>query len=568
MKTDRFSDSIRRKLESIRPEFTEKDWTRMQSALHQATPPHPGPSVTGGGSMWAGQPWLLAAATVSTVVLVAVSAWQWREINTLRQAVEQLNGQPGTVQTAPAPTQPERVAATTPADALPQPGRTPASPSVTNADQSALRQRDTVYIVRRVPVPQLLPVEAGKERSVQRTEMPPEQRYATAPKKLISANESRPDENQNSNNNPTTNGDSSTSSIEKNDANLPAESLNKSVREGTKNRQLSSSQKRGTNPSRSSSAGNANLEKNQPDRQQPTSAYNPVTETSDPNFAKTTAPTTPQPGTALGQNALPAEAGRTTIAVEQLASLPMNADRNWQAQLIKRAKKIRVAQPAVPTVAVAQPTEKAPASQPVRVATRFRAGVGGELSGSVWSAGLFTEVLIGKHLALGIGLGKGTHSSSFIDDFDFESRTNRDFRREFPRGLDPKREILSIDTRVTRLQLPVNIGYRIPLSQSVTLIPSVGTNLNLNSVEHVAFYMPIYGPQRGYEKGTFSLSRSVDLLTNFQVAPGVEWQRGHWVAQGSPVFNVPVQAQSNSAQAIPGWPQTALGLRARLLYQF
>ncbi len=85
MKTDRFSDIIRRKLESIRPEFTDKDWTRMQASLQQAMPPPPGSPTTGtpfSGGTWSGSSWLLAAATVSTVVLIAFSLWQRSEINT------------------------------------------------------------------------------------------------------------------------------------------------------------------------------------------------------------------------------------------------------------------------------------------------------------------------------------------------------------------------------------------------------------------------------------------------------------------------------------------------------
>ena len=116
MKTDRFSDIIRRKLESIRPEFTDKDWTRMQASLQQAMPPQPGSPTTGtpfSGGVWSGSPWLLAAASVSTVVLIAFSLWQRSEINTLRETVGQLKQQSVATQPAPASITPNRSALST-----------------------------------------------------------------------------------------------------------------------------------------------------------------------------------------------------------------------------------------------------------------------------------------------------------------------------------------------------------------------------------------------------------------------------------------------------------------------
>ena len=568
MKADRFSDSIRRKLESIRPEFTEKDWTRMQSTLHQATPPHPGPSVTSGGSMGAGHPWLLAAATVSTVVLMAVSVWQWRQINSLRQATEQLRQQNPAAQTTPR----QEVPVLTGTGSLQKPETSQNAPVAPVPEQAAIRPRDTVYITRRVAVPQQTDVEPTKERSVQRTESPPEPRFADEADKPVLANKLRSTENKNSNTNPIVNGASSTSSIETTRSDLSTLTSNKhneAVREQTATKQLSSSEKRRTDLNLSGSGSTADLAKGRISRikgQRPTIAHNPVTDAPALGSRKSPASENAQPETVANQDNVPIEVEKVTIDVEQLASLPLSAEpKNWEAALTKRAKRIRLVQAAT---AVAQLVEKVPASQPVQVAPHFRAGIGGAVSSGVWSAGAFTEVLMGRHITLGLGLSKATHTSTFINDFDFEFQTKRDFRREFARGIDPKRDILTIETRVTRLEIPVNIGYRILLNQSFAFIPSIGTNLNLSSSEYISYYLPTYGPQHGFEKGVLTFSRSVAFLNSFQLAPSFEWQRGHWVVQGSPVFTIPLQAQQAPAESVPDWPQTALGLRARLLYQF
>lgn len=516
--------------------------------------------------MWAGHPWLLAAATISTVVLLAVSVWQWREINTLRQTTEQLKQQTPVTQTTP---QPEKTPSLTGTGSSQKPETSPNAPAAPVPEQAATRPRDTVYITRRVVVPiQAMPEQRREPpKPNERTESPPEPRFTNETNKPVLAGELRSTENNNTN--PIANGASSTSPLEKNSADLPAvtdNNRNETVREQTTTKRLSASEKRRTDQNLPGSGSTANLAKGRVKGQRSAATYDAATELPAPDSPKSPAPANARPETTSGQDKLPADIDKTTISVEQLASLPLTAEpKNWQATLTKRARKIRLTQPAV---TIADVSEKAPASQLVQVAPHFRAGIGGAVSSGIWSAGVFTEVFVGRHITLGIGLSKATHSSTFINDFDFESRTKRDFRREFARGIDPKRDILTIETRVTRLQLPLSIGYRVPLSQSITFVPAVSTNLNLSSTEYITYYLPTYGPQRGFEKGTLKFDRSVTLLNSFQLIPSLEWQRGHWVAQGSLVFTIPLQAEQSPAQAIPSWPQTVLGMRARLLYQF
>ena len=230
--------------------------------------------------------------------------------------------------------------------------------------------------------------------------------------------------------------------------------------------------------------------------------------------------------------------------------------------------------PARPTPVVEQPveqtTEKSPESQPVnRVATRFRVGAGGEIESKLWRVGVFTEVLLGKHWTLGVGLNQATFTGTFINDFDFDARTRRDFRKEFARGIDPKRDILNIDASTTRLQIPLSVGYRIPLTKTLTLSPTAGTYLDVTSKEDITFYSPIFSPQRGFDQIKYSAAQAVPLISTFALGTGLEWHRGHWVLQASPVLTIPLQADPKPMQPDPNWQKnTAVSLRARLLYQF
>ncbi|MFD2933730.1 hypothetical protein [Spirosoma flavum] len=552
MKTDRFTDIIRRKLESIRPEFSEKDWTRMQASL-QTGIPQPGSPTTGqpfSGGMWAAKPWLMAAATISTVVLVTFSFWQRREINNLRQTISQLNKHP-THQTSLG--QPDLVASKTNAPELtrsqgvrPQTGQ---QPTASSENYAALpRQRDTIYITRNVAVPsRSQSVRPEEERVIERSEKTTEQRYATTDRP--SASKIQPDQSENSttyNSKTDAYGAPSTpSSVVNKEANNSSIATTKSVRQLARQR---------------GSKGEYIAGREIKNKQAvPTNSVNiPTT-----NAITATTPTQPESVNEKDETS-------TSANYELVNSLPMSTPTiNWTVRLAQRAKNIRpVRAVAVEPVLAAAVVEKAaPASQPInQKATRFRAGVGGEVASHVLSAGVFTEILIGKHVTVGVGLNQAAYNGIFINDYDFDVRTRRDFRKEFAHSIDPRRDILNINTQTVRLQIPVSFGYRIPLTQTLSLLPTIGTSLNIRSSENVTYYCPVFMPQkRGFDEFIVpNNDRPFALINSFALGAGIEWQHRHWVVQTSPVLTLPMQSEND-----PNWQNhTTLGLRARVLYQF
>ncbi|MVM37455.1 hypothetical protein GO730_07200 [Spirosoma sp. HMF3257] len=259
---------------------------------------------------------------------------------------------------------------------------------------------------------------------------------------------------------------------------------------------------------------------------------------------------------------------------ELVASLPLSTKGpNWNALLNKRANRIRQAW--TPSISPVVEQEAAvPASQPVqRLATRLRIGATGEVASSSWNTGGFAEVLLGRHLSLAVGFVQATYTNKFTNDDDFEDRTHRNFKKEFGPGIDQLRDILNIDTRQTRYQVPITIGYRIPLSQTLTLLPTVGTYLNLNNTENVTFYCrlplpPFQQTQRAFGQVDINKSQPINLINSLSLGTGLEWHSRHWALQGSPILNIPMQA-APTMQSDLNWQQkTTVSLRARLLYQF
>lgn len=559
MKTDRFSDSIRRKLESIRPDFSEKDWKRMQATLQQATPPPSDATPVSQpftGSAWSAQPWLMAAAAVSTVVLVSLAIYQRNQITHLRQTVRQLSGQQ-TARSRPTTAEPAAPNAVALSPHRPnQRGETRPGPLQPSADRSepAARQPDTVYVTRYVAVPG------------------PPARPATAQRAPDAPSSDRPDRTRSVANVPPQQPDRSATPDRNHDvadgasprADGPANGLPNVLdnRPGTTNPPIRPADERLARPSKSQLADNASGRKKRrspADATETAAAPPDGTTTSDKNV--TAAPAPPVTGDASG------EVGQRVATYALTASRPLTLNViDWSNALARQAKRMRPVR--TTTVGGQEASVSQPASQPVRVAFGFRVGVGGEVSRTVRSGSLQTELLIGKHLTLGVGLGMGSFAGgTFLTPEKFDERKEKEhkpggFKREYvlPRRIDPRSDITNIGIHTTRMQIPISLGYRIPVSQTLSLLPSVGTTLGMRSKEFVTF--TYREPFRSYEAASQHYDRPVDLFNNLTFGANVEWHRNHWVGQAGPLLTVPTVADAN-------WQQNAaVALRARVFYQF
>ena len=581
MKTDRFSEIIRRKLESIRPEFTDKDWTRMQASLQQAMPPQPGSPTTGtpfSGGVWSGSSWMLAAASVSTVVLIAFSIWQRSEINTLRETVGQLKQQAVATQPAPASITPDSPTLSK-LDSQYRSQPAPETGAEIQAEQPLPGNLDTVASTRSEALPHSVRPETTDERTTSRMDIAPKQRAVVAGRTSVAVDDTRGQTKSNKNLKTAEYGASSTPLTNNQSISEPSVATNKPVR------QSASEQPKEYAQTRSQTAEPSPV-KATDNRDRATATRNGYTQN------RSTTPQAGNPSSSYGQSAKPvqqpsetttrgsdrantnpSESGVTgTEASEtyRLAnSLPLSLpDHDWNSAMIRRAKRMRLVQPSGPvtTQSVAKAaTVKSPASQPVTpLAAGLRAGVGSDVGAHMWSAGAFSEIQLNKHWALGVGLSKATYLGGlFITANDFDNRTHRDFQKEFGRGLNQKldpQDILNIDTRVHRFQIPLSLSYRIPLGRTLTLLPTVGTYVNLSSVEKVDFYFR--NSPRGFDQASFKQSRPVELLNTFTLGTGLEWQSRHWAVQGSPILTLPLSSDSDWQKSV------MLGFRARVFYQF
>jgi len=523
MKTNRFNESIRRKLDGLEPTYREADWKRMQQSLHQHGVPSFWPSAS---------QWLLPTVGALTIAgLLITTIWQYRTTQQLRQTVQtlihtvkDLKENPPVAQTAP----PARV--------------------------------DTVYILQNhmagqgdryagrldgagsvvggsglVPDPQLSERAVATDGSGISEERPSpeatgEQRVAATPGDRSRAEETSA---------------SAPSAARDNRIVTSSGSLKITPYAERTAIQLfsdaSANDRRLTSRSATRRSG----------RTQTGRAGNAFERPGDESSA------TPVPSVE--------ESGVLRLNVQQLAPVApsFNTDRFVEG-LNRRARRIRSALPLSVGSMASSAAPKAPAIERDEPNVRVRLGLSGALAFKQMAGGVYGEAIVGRHLTVGIGLNRVVESGGkYVTDFQFNQRNHRDFRKEYAHGLDPRFEIFNIARQNYCWKLPVSLGYRMMLGNGLALIPSAGLNINVNtaSQEKVEFTYR-RGPQE-LKPIAFWVPRPTSRLSDGTVAFLAEKQwLNHWVVQAGPYAAIPLQPSPN------GFNPLTAGLRARVLFQF
>ncbi|QJD80090.1 hypothetical protein [Spirosoma rhododendri] len=612
MKTDRFADSIRRKLDSIRPEFSERDWTKMQAMLKQTGPlPNATPTRP---RMFSGQAArLIAAGAAGTALFLGTTLYQTYELNRLRNSTQPTGHTTAQVDSART--------ITTDTSMLTRSDRSATDTDATDAPESAPAVvRDTVYIDRYIRVPATTTPErterlartpnaaidrstesvADRESTADRDV--PQRRYTSA-KPAPTAN--RPVDAVEpatvaGNQRATTPADRPSGSTEQ-----PGTSESGIREPGQPSRNQSSSLARQSGANRAGDRAGAAIDRNTATigRDKPVggnagagsgsngtsipSGSESVAGSNTPSISRTEVieridARTDKPASVAGEIA-----GLAAIVAEPIQVQPVLASNiAWDQRLLQRSRRMRPARTVVvggPTLAKSSEEQAAPekpARQSAPSLVKVRIGAGSDLNGRLWSAGGYAELLAGKHVTFSIGISRATFDNgNYITEGIFNQRyqaglvggpAGSDFRREFglEKRIDPRHEIINIGLQTVRLVMPLTIGYRLPVSSSFAITPTLGTILNLQSQEQVSYIirrppsMPPYGYGSEYSSNADCQYRPVSMLNNVTLGATVEWQRKHWGIQAGPILTI-------SSQPDPDWVSSLSGgLRARAFFQF
>ena len=581
MKTDEFSDAIRRKLDSVSPPFQEKKWAQFQHYMHRAGFP---PSVWQSPRQW-WQP-VLSAATVAGLVVAA--AWQYQANKTLNQHVQTLTQSIERLERAQTSLQ-QSVRQLSHTNARPdtvyvvqQQDRTGASALVYRSEPPQLAQRlvQPDRAVESVQTPDELPPATAQPPLAGQTALSSVQRAQRAVAATRYAQPRlAPDR--------TTLADDRTGRLTPDVANSMPNKLNNSsidnpdpVPRATEAPASPTETRlaRGQRTGEATVTGSVNQSTRQPKSTNVQSAY------ANTRYSPSSAQPTPSDQSTRSLTdtyAAPDGADRPVASVtiepvpqavpqtiQTLTPVGISLDQEALASSwANRLRRVRYRSPYAPLATVA-----APENRPTPSAIQWRLGVGGDV-GTVQSAWSVNTEVVRGHWTLSAGIGQGIwQGDAFQTEAQFAEKTRRNFHNQYP-GEAPTqptpgtpRTVIDISRSGRSVLVPLQLGYRLAVGKQVQLTPFVGLNLSLNPSEtiHFDYERPFLRPPRNDDDQPqrLSVNRPMDWYSSWTVGFSAERQWGHFVGQLSPFAAVPM------AMAAPSLNTASVGLRARVYYQF
>ncbi|MPR35583.1 hypothetical protein [Salmonirosea aquatica] len=190
----------------------------------------------------------------------------------------------------------------------------------------------------------------------------------------------------------------------------------------------------------------------------------------------------------------------------------------------------------------------------------YRVGAGQLWEGRTKALGVWNEVLLGKHWSVQGGLTfQKLEDQKFYNDRIFREKTHEDFRKEHAKPFPQSFEIFNITIETTLFQIPLNLNYRGELGHNFAYFAGVGTTLNLRARQELSFDFRL--PTNDFGEQSAERTVPFPLINNVNLQAGVEKRWSPIVLQASLLLD-------NRFKPLPGLDdRTGLGLQMKLLYE-
>jgi hypothetical protein len=550
MKTNRFEEILRRKLESVQPDFQDQDWDKWQAFKQHHTP-----SFWQSYGHWLG--YAVATLTMSVMIVLYVRQTDQNEI--LRQEMEglkkQMQAQNGSANGVEAPVQENRTTGPV---------------------------RDTVYIIERHTV----------YREVPRAEADQPEEQSPAP--LPDALEKRLGENEGIASQPVS------------EAFTPATGA--SLSDTQTGFQTSIQEAKPVSEEKALPIKRESMSKNQPSDtrlaiREPKQAINPPAEEPDRTDGTTDAARMKKkmlPSAGTRQSALPQPVEAERVKLDELTELPRAQEFSNSRSYLYRRLQARMPRKApgqvlAPTVAQAEPekTQKSAYIHKIRdqkaegqnaplaqasdqkaeeikkeenllpkldLGLPYRVSASQAWLGSTKAFAVGGEFLVGRHWAVQAGLSwHRLPNQRFYNEKIFRDNMREDFRQHHAKRLPQNFDIINITTQTTLLRIPLGITYRGEMGNNFTYMIGTGTNLNLRAQQHLTYDFRL--PNRDYGQQNVMRYVHIPVINNIQFSAGIEKR---W----SPIV---LQTSSFLESRLKTFPflkdRTNVGFQIKVLYE-
>ncbi|GGD83507.1 hypothetical protein GCM10011514_54480 [Emticicia aquatilis] len=157
---------------------------------------------------------------------------------------------------------------------------------------------------------------------------------------------------------------------------------------------------------------------------------------------------------------------------------------------------------------------------------KYRVGLGSNIDNGQIGTSILTEVLFSKRWSMTTGLNVSFLGfEHFGDEDDFKRKTERDFREQHDLDLPLSSPIKDIEAHQVLFRIPLYLNYRLPLRKDYTVLFSTGTDLDVNLRQITSFSHHDFIKENQQEGLTESIK--VTPFNNWMLSTGIEkrWKR-------------------------------------------
>lgn len=522
MKTNPFEEILRRKLESLNPNFQKKDWDKFQAFQQYAAP-----SFWQTYGHWLGY----AVAVVTTGVMVTLYVNQSRQNDALMQEMKELRGQ---------------IAVRSGTDGPPRGFQPVFVDSLVTTDETAPANRpvpqphsDTVYILKPRVVYRDRPVYDSKAAKAELAESVNDQ----SPLNLGENFDRRKSENPER---------TAASNIiaEKSTENSPLVVIETNIRPDKAEAIRKSSTDAPPSVNRKSQSGDA----------LPGEALSKATQVVTDNK--------PQDRLVLNDiQPLPTPSLPETGKIEysRMMNRMPRATRKREVPVVAKSERTVESKAAPLKPATEESVEKVTKDESLLpkfdLNLPYRVGAGQQWEGRTKAFSVWNEVLIGAHWSVQVGLSwQKLEDQKFFSEKLFKDKMRVEFRNKHAPKLPANFDIFNITARTKVTRIPLNLTYRNEIGNDFSYFVGAGTNLNLRARQTLSF--DYKRPSKDYGQESKERNIPFPVLNNASVLVGVEKRWSPIVLQVSSFLNTRFKTFPFLED------RTDVGLQVKLLYEF
>jgi hypothetical protein len=164
-----------------------------------------------------------------------------------------------------------------------------------------------------------------------------------------------------------------------------------------------------------------------------------------------------------------------------------------------------------------------------------RAALGGVVSKAQLGVGAHVELFLDKRLSITAGIQYSQLAvQRYPNDDHFKMRNDFDFRVKFAPKIPFGSPIKNIEEQNTLVQVPIRIGYYLPLKSDFYVLGKVGTDLDISGTRRIDFDFR----DKNIEQTISNINSSLEtkLLNNYVVSLGMEKRFNNFSIQLTPTY--------------------------------